>query len=136
MYLDAAPEVIPMEKALCVKNFTYNEWFFPPHFDDDPNVPGFIQIECCLQAFLMTFLSSEKYSGLETADHTIDNAKLQRKIVPGDTLEIRAYLESFNRGVAKGRVESFVDGQGACSFDVVVAVVVELDRYKPRRESD
>jgi 3-hydroxyacyl-[acyl-carrier-protein] dehydratase len=126
LYLDKAVDVKPGESAVGVKNFTYNEWFFPPHFPDDPNVPGFIQLETCLQAFLMTFLSKPEYRGLETADHSFDNVKLQRKIVPGDTLKIEARLESFRHGIAKGHVGSFVGENPATSFDVVVAVGDEL----------
>ena len=45
LFVDSISEVIPGVSAKGVKNFTYNEWFFPAHFDGDPNVPGFIQIE-------------------------------------------------------------------------------------------
>ena len=50
------------------KNFTFNEHFFPSHFPNDPNVPGFIQIETCFQAFLLTFLSIDNNKGKEVKD--------------------------------------------------------------------
>ena len=48
-------------------------------------------------------------------------------------MDIYATLESFNRGVAKGHVESYVDGEAACSAKLVVAIPDVLNRYKPKR---
>lgn len=122
----------PGKSATAIKCFTYNEWFFPGHFEDDPNVPGFVQIESLAQTFIMSFLCIEEYQGMKTSFVSIDNVKFKRKIVPGDVLTIEASLDSFKRGVAKGSVRSTVDGQPACSGDFVVAVPAILDRFKPR----
>lgn len=122
----------PGKSATAIKCFTYNEWFFPGHFEDDPNVPGFVQIESLAQTFIMSFLCIEEYQGMKTSFVSIDNVKFKRKIVPGDVLTIEATLDSFKRGIAKGSVRSTVDGQAACSGDFVVAVPAILDRFKPR----
>ncbi|MFA5196346.1 MAG: UDP-3-O-[3-hydroxymyristoyl] N-acetylglucosamine deacetylase, partial [Bacteroidales bacterium] len=45
LFIDYVEEVVPGKSAKGHKNFTFNEWFFPAHFADEPNVPGFIQIE-------------------------------------------------------------------------------------------
>jgi 3-hydroxyacyl-[acyl-carrier-protein] dehydratase len=131
LYLDRAVDVRPMESAIGVKNFTYNEWFFPPHFPDDPSVPGFIQIEAGLQAILMTFLCNAEYQGLATADRTISNVKLPRKIVPGDILKLDAGLDSFSRGIAKGRVIGTVNGEPSISFEAAV-IIDELAKFTPK----
>jgi 3-hydroxyacyl-[acyl-carrier-protein] dehydratase len=44
-FVDCIEEAIPGKSARGFKNFSYNEWFFPAHFEDEPNVPGFVQIE-------------------------------------------------------------------------------------------
>ena len=49
-----------------------------------------------------------------------------RKIVPGDTLEMFATLDSFSSGVANGRVESYVDGEQAISFEITAALVDQI----------
>ena len=85
-----------------------------------------------MQAFLLTFLSLDDYKKRETADRSLMNVQVKRKIIPGETLEIFAFLDRFSRGVAKGRVESYVDGEQAISFEVTAIVVGELDMFKPK----
>lgn len=132
LFLDQVIGVYPGKSVRVIKNFTYNEHFFPSHFPDDPSVPGFIQIECCMQAFLLTFLSLEEYKKSETADRSLMNVQVKRKIIPGDTLEMFATLERFSRGIAKGRVESYVDGEQAISFEVTAVVVDEFNKFIPK----
>jgi len=133
LFIDRVTDIVPGEFARAVKNYTYNEPYFPEHFPNNPSVPGFIQIETCMQAFLMTFLSLEKFKRKETADRRLSNISIKRKIIPGDTMEISAYLDNFSRGIAKGRVESFVDREPAVSFEVVVVIPEEIDKFMPKK---
>lgn len=132
LLIDRVTAVDPGKSASAVKCFTYNEWFFPGHFDDEPNVPGFIQIESLTQTFIMSFLCKEEYCGMKTNFVSVNNVKFKRKIIPGDVLKIEATLKSFKRGLAIGSAESWVDGEAACSGDFVVAVPDILNRYKPK----
>ena len=66
LFIDKIIDLKPGKSAVGIKNFSYNEWFFPAHFQDEPNVPGFIQIECLVQTFLMTFLTLKENKGLKT----------------------------------------------------------------------
>lgn len=133
LYLDMAVDVKPMESATSIKNFTYNEWFFPVHFPEDPNVPGFIQLETCLQAFFVTFLSNPELSGMETADALVNNVKFQRKVTPGECFVAKAQLKRYSRGIAIGSVQSFVNEEPACSLDVTVAIPSVLESFKPKK---
>jgi len=131
LYIDKVQNVIPGKFARGIKCFSYNEWFFPPHFEDEPSVPGFVQIETLVQTFIMTFLSLEEHKGKKTNFVSIDNVKFRRMIVPGEQLIIHAKLDSFRRGIAKGSAESFVDGQPACSADFLVTLPDVLNSFKP-----
>jgi len=131
LLIDKIIELEPTVKAVGIKCFTYNEWFFPGHFDDEPNVPGFVQIESLVQTFIMTFLCDEKYMGMKTNFISMDKIRFSRKIVPGDVLRIEAHLKSFKRGLASGFAESFVDGEAACRADFLVAVPDILNKYRP-----
>lgn len=131
LLIDKIINLVPGECATGVKCFTYNEWFFPGHFDDEPNVPGFIQIESLVQTFILIFLTQEKYSGMKTNFVSINNIRFKRKIVPGEVLRVEAKLKSFKRGIAIGMAESFVEDEPACSAEFVVAVPDILNQFKP-----
>ena len=131
LFVDQITEAIPGKSAQGIKCFSYNEWFFPAHFDDEPNVPGFIQLECLVQTFIMSFLCIEEYRGKKTNFVSIDKVKFKRKIVPGERLDIEATLDLFKRGIARGHAISFVGGEPACSAELVVTVPDVLDSFKP-----
>jgi 3-hydroxyacyl-[acyl-carrier-protein] dehydratase len=131
LFVDRITEAVPGEYAKGFKNFSYNEWFFPTHYEDDPNVPGFIQIEALVQVFLMTFLTLDEFKGMKTSFVSIDKVKFRKKIVPGDKLEVVAELKSFRRGIASGFVVSSVDGSNAASAEFVVCIPEILNSYKP-----
>lgn len=132
LLLDKIVDLEPGKRATGIKCFTYNEWYFPGHFDDEPNVPGFVQIESLVQTFIMTFLCQDQYAGMKTNFASINNIRFKRKIVPGDVLRIEATLKSFRRGIAMGTAESFVDDEPACSAEFLVTVPDILDQFKPK----
>lgn len=131
LFVDRITEAVPGEYAKGFKNFSYNEWFFPMHYEDDPIVPGFIQIEALVQVFLMTFLTLDEFKGMKTSFVSIDKVKFRKKIVPGDKLEVVAELKSFRRGIASGFVVSSVDESNAASAEFVVCIPEILNSYKP-----
>ena len=132
LFIDEVTQIIPGKSASAIKCYSYNEWFFPSHFEDEPNVPGFVQIESLVQTFLMTFLTLEGNKGQKTSFSKIDNASFKRKIEPGEVSTIDAVLKSFKRGVATGGATSYVNGEQACHADFVVAVPALLNDLKPR----
>jgi 3-hydroxyacyl-[acyl-carrier-protein] dehydratase len=130
LLIDRIVKVWPGHQATGQKCFSYNEWYFPAHFDDEPNVPGFIQIECLVQTFIMTFLCMPEYKGMKTNFANIDNVRFRRKVIPGDTLIINATLDSLKRGIAKGSAESFVGSEFVCSADFVITIPDVFQNYK------
>jgi 3-hydroxyacyl-[acyl-carrier-protein] dehydratase len=132
LFIDQITDVIPGSRAHGRKAFSYNEWFFPAHFEDEPTVPGFIQVEALVQTFIMTFLSMPEYKGKKTGFASIKNFQFKRKIIPGETLDIVANLDSLTRGVAKGRAAGSVDGAPACEGEFVITVPDILNRFRPR----
>lgn len=133
LFIDKITEIKPGKYAKAIKNFTYNEWFFPAHFEDEPNVPGFIQLEVLVQTFIMTFLSIKDYRNMKTSFFDSNNAKFRRKIIPGEKLEIKAVLKDFKRGVAKGYAEGYVDKEFACSAEFVIIVPDIFNKFIPKK---
>ncbi len=96
-----------------IKNVTMNESFFVGHFPEEPIMPGVLQIEALAQVGGVLLLSSVP----DPDNHLlyfmrIDSVRFKRKVVPGDTLNIRMALkEPIKRGIALCRGEGFVGEQ-------------------------
>ena len=133
LFIDKIIEIKPGKYVKAIKNFTYNEWFFPAHFDDEPNVPGFIQLEVLVQTFIMTFLSIKEYRNMKTNFLDANNTKFRRKIIPGEKLEINAVLDDFKRGLAKGYAEGYIDGEFACSSEFIITIPDILNKFTPKK---
>lgn len=131
LFIDFVDEVLPGKFAKGYKNFSFNEWFFPVHFEDEPNVPGFIQVEMLTQMFLMTFLSLPSNQGKKTSFVKISSAHFYKKIVPGNRIDIESYLDFYSRGVAKGRSMGMLNGEICCSIELTVAIPDILNQFKP-----
>ena len=132
LFIDKIVNTIPGKEANSVKCFSYNEWFFPAHFEDDPSVPGFILVESMVQTFIMTFLTLEEHKGKKTNFISINNVKFKKMVIPGDVLNINAKLLSFKRGIAKGIAEGSVDGNLACKAEFTVCLPDVLSSFKPK----
>ena len=134
LFVDKIYEVVPGLSAKGIKCFSYNEWFFPAHFEDDPSVPGFIQVEALVQTFLMTFLTIDEYKGEKAMGLSWDKVKFKRTIVPGECLIIESHLTSFKRGIAKGYSTSSVNGEDACSAEFMVVIPSVMQKFNPREK--
>lgn len=132
-FIDCIEEAVAGKYATGYKNFTFNEWFFPAHFADEPNVPGFIQIEMLTQVFLMTFLTLPENKGKKTGFVSVDHARFKQKIVPGKRVDIAATLDSYRHGLAKGSAIGTIDGEVVCSVELTVAVPDVMTAFMPKK---
>lgn len=132
LFIDKIVDTIPGNEANSIKCFSYNEWFFPAHFEDEPNVPGFVLVESMVQTFIMTFLTLDEHKGKKTNFIGIKNVMFKKMVIPGDVLKINAKLLSFKRGIAKGTAEGYVDNNLACKAEFTVCLPDVLSNLKPK----
>ncbi len=109
-----------------VKNVSVNEPYFQGHFPQEPVMPGVLQVEAMAQVggilVLNTVPDPEHYA---TYFMKIDNVKFKRKVVPGDTLVIKAdLLEPIRRGIAHMFGQVFV-GENVVSEGELMAQIVK-----------
>ena len=109
-----------------VKNITMNEPFFVGHFPDEPVMPAVLQIEAMAQVggilVLYNVEEPEKYS---TYFLKIDNVRMRKKVVPGDTLIFKLeFITEIRRGVANMKGVAFV-GDSIVSEGEFMAQVVK-----------
>src|SRR5512133_55847 len=96
-----------------IKNVTMNESFFIGHFPEEPSMPGVLQIEALAQVGGVLLLSSvPDPENFLLYFMRIDSVRFKRKVVPGDTLNIRMELkEPIKRGIGLCKGEGFVGEQ-------------------------
>lgn len=97
---------------------------FQGHFPDEPVLPGVYSVECMAQTADILLLSTERYAGKIPLFLGIDRVRFQRKILPGDTIEIRASLlsERAEKAIATCSSEIFNHGELAASGEVTLAM--------------
>ncbi|MCI8728174.1 MAG: beta-hydroxyacyl-ACP dehydratase [Hungatella sp.] len=134
LMIDYVTEVLPGKYAKGYKNFTYNEWFFPAHFEDDPNVPSSIMLEALSQMMLMTFLTKPEYKKKHTACLRINNVEFKRKIIPGERMDIQAALKTARGGIFTGYAEGTVKGETAVKADYVIGIPDIITSSVPKKK--
>ncbi len=122
LLVDKVIEIDNLKSAIGIKNVTFNEPYFQGHFPNIPVMPGITIIEALAQtAAVMVGVS------LDLADKNlliyfmgIDKCKFRRKVVPGDTLELKVNVL---RGTLGSKVWKF---SGAASVAGVIAAEAEF----------
>jgi len=132
LFIDKILRKDPGNFAESLKCFSYNEWFFPAHFEDEPNVPGFVLVEMMVQTFIMTFLTLEEHKGKKTNFINIKDVKFKKMILPGDVVVNYAELKRFKRGLAYGTVISKCEDEIVCSGEFIVSLPDLLNNFKPK----
>lgn len=116
-------ELEPVARAVAIKNVTANEPFFQGHFPDYPIMPGVLVIEALAQTACVAGLMMEENRGKLPLFTGIDDLKIRRQVVPGDTLLLEVEFTAFRHGVGRVKVRASVDGQTAVEGVIKFAIM-------------
>jgi 3-hydroxyacyl-[acyl-carrier-protein] dehydratase len=123
-FVDKIIEFVPGQKAVGLKNVTFNEPFFQGHFPGHPLMPGVVIIEAMAQVGGIILTQLPEYNGGLFVFTGIDNAKFRLQVVPGDQLIMTVELQAFKRRrFAKMHARAEVNGQVAATGDLSFALV-------------
>ena len=101
LLLDGVTQIESNIICCAYKNLSYNEWFFPVHFLNQPVMPGTLQLESYTQVVALPLLiEKEINSSIPIILVGIDKVRFYKSVIPGDKFEICATIESINRGIA------------------------------------
>ena len=97
---------------------------FQGHFPKEPVLPGVYSVECMAQSADILLLSTERYAGKIPLFLGIDRVSFRRKILPGDTLEIRVKMgkERPEKAIATCSADVYVRGQMDACGEVTLAM--------------
>jgi 3-hydroxyacyl-[acyl-carrier-protein] dehydratase len=122
--VDKIIDFIPGEKAVGLKNVTFNEPCFQGHFPGHPLMPGVMIIEAMAQVGGIVLTQLPEYNGGLFVFRGIDGVKFRQQVVPGDQLIMTVELQAFKRRrFAKMHARAEVDGQLVASGDLSFALV-------------
>ena len=132
LMIDYVDKVLPGKYANGHKNLTLNEWYFPKHFSDGPNMPGALQLEALAQ---MLTVAITTLPGLEgKATHALSHfVKFKKEVLPGKKFVIETKVISWKRGICKGYGVGYTDGEIACEADMNITIPEILEQYLPKK---
>lgn len=123
LFVDAVTALEPGRSATGTWTLTGEEWFFAGHFPGRPTLPGVLMCEAIAQVGAIAVLTDDRFAGKLPLFGGLDGARFRRQVVPGDTLTLEVELGRMSARAGKGSGRALVDGELACSCDLLFVVV-------------
>lgn len=124
LLIDEVQELVPGESIRATFYVDGAREIFKGHFPGDPVLPGVYTVESTAQATDLILMTKPEYAGKVPLFLGINNARFRKKIVPGDTMEIRAQMfkERAEKAIATCKCEVYTDGELAAETEVTIAM--------------
>ena len=130
LMIDFVSEVIPGKYSRGHKNLTLNEWYFPQHFPGNANMPGALQLGALAQMLTIAITTLPGLKGKVT--HAISHkVNFKREVKPGERLDIYTEIQSWKRGICRGKGTGTVNGEVACKAEMVITIPEILEQFLP-----
>jgi len=131
LMIDYVEEGVPGKYAKGYKFLSNNEWYFPVHFPDGPNMPGALQLEALAQMLTVAITTLPGLKGRVThaLQHTV---RYRREVLPGEKFDIHCEVLSWKRGICRGKGVASVNGEVACEADMMITIPEILEEYLPK----
>ena len=108
-----------------IKSVSVNDQFFCGHFPQEHIMPGVLILEAMAQVGAVALLSLPENRGKIALFGGVKNARFKRKVTPGDVLEMTCTLTKRRGPVGIGSCEATVNGEIACTAELIFAVQQE-----------
>jgi 3-hydroxyacyl-[acyl-carrier-protein] dehydratase len=131
LMIDYANEIIPGKSAKGYKDLGSDEWFFKVHWENDPNMPGMLQVESLVQMCALSILTLPGNKGKVMYLASANNLKFIKKVIPNTRLYLNTKIISFKRGLALCYGEGLIDNQIVCKADFNLILPDEINKLKP-----
>ena len=124
LLIDRVLDYEPGKTLTAIKNITFNEPIFTGHFPQKPIYPGVLILESLTQATgMLAFRTVGKVPDEGSLYYFVgvDKARFKRPVEPGDQLQLDVEFVKEKRGIWKFNTKATVDGQLACSAEIMCA---------------
>ncbi|MCS7293655.1 MAG: 3-hydroxyacyl-ACP dehydratase FabZ [Gloeomargarita sp. SKYBB_i_bin120] len=124
LLVDRIVEYVPGERAVGIKNVTFNEPFFQGHFPGRPLMPGVLIVEAMAQVGGIIVMQLPEAQGHLSVFAGMDKVRFRRQVIPGDQLVIEAQLlrvrmGRFGQVQGRARVNGELVAEGDLLFSLV-----------------
>jgi 3-hydroxyacyl-[acyl-carrier-protein] dehydratase len=124
LLVDKVIHYVEGQELTAIKNVTVNEPFFNGHFPGNPVMPGVLIIEALAQAGAILAYITTKSNPSDCIFYlaALNEAKFKQIVQPGDQLQLKVKIVTHKKSFWKITGEATVDGQVACSVEILSAM--------------
>ena len=119
---DRITDYAPGQWAKGIKCVSVGEPYFCGHFPQQRVMPGMLILEAMAQVGAIAILSLPENKGKIALFGGVKNARFKRQVIPGDVLEMECRLTKRRGPVGIGECKATVNGEVACTAELIFAV--------------
>ena len=134
LMIDEVTEIVPGEYAIGYKDWKIDDWIFKVHWENDPNLPGMLQIESLVQLSALSILTLPNNKGKIVYLASADKLIFKKKIIPGNRLYLKTKLNSWNRGIGKCSGVGTVNDELACKAEFTLVLPEMIKNYSVKKK--
>jgi UDP-3-O-[3-hydroxymyristoyl] N-acetylglucosamine deacetylase/3-hydroxyacyl-[acyl-carrier-protein] dehydratase len=123
LLVDRVLEIVGDEKAVGIKNVTFNDIFFQGHYPGTPIMPGVLIVEAMAQLGGLLLSQKLEHTGKLAVLLSMDKVKMRHPVVPGDQLLLEAVAVRVKSRTGHVRCKAFVEDKLACEADIKFMLV-------------
>jgi UDP-3-O-[3-hydroxymyristoyl] N-acetylglucosamine deacetylase/3-hydroxyacyl-[acyl-carrier-protein] dehydratase len=123
LLVDRVLEIVGDQKAIGIKNVTFNDIFFQGHYPGTPIMPGVLIVEAMAQLGGLLLSQKLEHTGKLAVLLSMDKVKMRQPVVPGDQLLLEAVAVRVKSRTGHVRCKAFVEEKLACEADIKFMLV-------------
>lgn len=123
LLVDRVVEIIGDQKAIGIKNVTFNDIFFQGHYPGTPIMPGVLIVEALAQLGGILLSQKLEHTGKLAVLLSMDKVKMRHPVVPGDQLILEAVTVRVKTRTGHVRCKAFVQDKLAAEADIKFMLV-------------